>query len=372
MMHLALDSVRRATAKRAFTTRNVEEPALARLSGRGMTPNPGDLVLARVAEIKQHKRLELPNGRKAALFLGDQIIVAYGHRYAPDQYEAEVPQDLGRCDLVAAGGLAGRVISQFAEIDDASVIEPVGLFVNEDGGPVNLAQFALPERSIAERPPVIAVVGGSMNAGKTTTLACMARAFSTAGLKVGTAKVTGTGSGGDLWSFKDAGAMSAYDFTDAGLASTYKASASQIERVVRVLTGQLIAEGADVILLEIADGVLQPETARLVRSELMSGLVDGYVYAAESATSAMAGVQWLQNVGALVLGLGGRVSASPLAAREAARAAGMACRDLDALQDPALATSWLQAAVAARKAKAAAATVESDRRADAAPEVVAA
>lgn len=351
MMHLALDSVRRANAKRAFTTRNVEEGALARLGGRGMTPRPGDLVLARVVEINHHKRLELPSGRKASLFLGDKIIVAYGNRYAPDQFEAEIPKDLGVCELVAAGGLAGTMLTKFAEIDEPSRIEPEGLFVGEDGAPVNIAQFALPERPIKDRPPVIAVVGGSMNAGKTTTVACLARAFATAGLRVGAAKVTGTGSGGDLWSFRDAGALQAYDFTDAGLASTYKASASQIERVTRTLVGQLIADQSEIILLEIADGVLQPETARLIRSELMTDLVDGYVYAAESATSALAGVQWLQNAGVAVLGLGGRVSASPLAAGEAARAAGMACRDLDALQDPTLATTWLQAAVAARQAK---------------------
>jgi len=48
----------------------------------------------------------LPNGRRQTLFEGDEIIVAYANRHAPDQFEAEVPDSLSDCHLVASGGVA--------------------------------------------------------------------------------------------------------------------------------------------------------------------------------------------------------------------------------------------------------------------------
>lgn len=84
------------TTKAAYTTRHVrlESACSVELADR---PETGDLVLAR--------------GR-ATLYEGDAIVVAYGNRYAPDQFEAVVPDDLGECDLVAGGGIAATTLSQ--------------------------------------------------------------------------------------------------------------------------------------------------------------------------------------------------------------------------------------------------------------------
>ena len=35
-----------------------------------------------------------------------EIMVAYGNRYAPDQFEAELPKTMASCHLAAAGGVA--------------------------------------------------------------------------------------------------------------------------------------------------------------------------------------------------------------------------------------------------------------------------
>lgn len=94
-------------AKAAFSTRRVPKEANKTLITRGVTPKPGDLLLAKVTAIGSHQNVELPSGRKASLVVGDEIILAYGNRYAPDQYEAYVPNTLEPCHLVAAGGLAG-------------------------------------------------------------------------------------------------------------------------------------------------------------------------------------------------------------------------------------------------------------------------
>ncbi len=103
-------------AKRAFTTPRVpfedfyDGAHSLWLTSGPVRPRPGDVVLAQVERIGQHGRIELPDGRRSRLHLGDEILVVYGDRYAPDQFEAHVPTDLGPTSLVASGGVAAEVL----------------------------------------------------------------------------------------------------------------------------------------------------------------------------------------------------------------------------------------------------------------------
>ncbi len=337
-MKRSVEPARVRGAKRAFTTRNIDDADLRFLSTEARRPQSGDLVLARVAQVGNHTRLELTTGRKAALYTGDEIIVAYGDRYAPDQFEAEVPTDLGPCDLVAGGGVASRQLCRSARIKDATKIEPIGLFVDDNDAPVNVRSYGLmaSQGRVLSRPLGIAVVGGSMNAGKTETAVSLVRSFTKAGFKVGAAKITGTGSGNDLWRLRDAGAHIAYDFTDAGRVSTYKASNEELARIARTLANALIDDGADALIFEIADGVFQNETRWLVSGGVMDELVDGYIYAAESAASAVVGADWIRSHARLI-GVSGCVTMSPLATREAEAATGARCFTRDELRNAATA-----------------------------------
>lgn len=343
----ALAASRLEAAKRAFTTRRVNFPASARLLRQGV-PAAGDLVLARVDVLGQHQKLESPHGRRAQLYEGDEIIVAFGERYAPDQFEAVVPADLGPCDLVAGGGVAGTVLSRHAKMRRATRIEPIGLIADALGRPVNLAAHALPERPLRPgRPQVIAVAGTSMNAGKTTTAAGLIHGLARAGLKVAATKVTGTGSGGDVWSMVDAGACQVLDFTDMGHASTAGLPLDRIERTALSLIAHSAMAEPDAIIVEIADGVLQRETAHLLSSPAFRGAIDGVLFAAGDALGAVGGRDWLLAKGHRVIGVSGLVSASPLAAREAAQAMGEAVLTLDQLRDPVAAPQFCFAAEAA-------------------------
>lgn len=336
-----LNPARLAAAKRGFAVRNVPDAAFGWFNPAAGTPVAGDLMLARVISIGHHKQIELPSSRKAMLFPGDEVIVAGGARYAPDQFEADVPGDLGPCDLAAAGGIAGVVVSRHAATGQPTRLQPLGLFADADGRTLNLRDFALPARLAVTDNPVIAVVGGSMNAGKTTAAASLVRGLTLAGYRVGAAKLTGTGAGNDYWHMKDAGAVRVLDFADAGLATTYKAPMPALESAALALTSGLWEAGAEVAVVEIADGLFQQETAALVASRTLRQLVSGYVYAGESAASAALGVQWLRRQGCLVLGVSGLLSASPLAAREAETATGLACATRDLLATPAHAAAWM-------------------------------
>jgi len=337
----ALAPARLARAKAAYTTRHVpSDPDMSLLAGPDVSPRSGDLVLATVTAIGQHKRIERTDGRRASLFPGDEVVVAYGARYAPDQFEATVPGDLGPCDLVAAGGVAARMLSSHAKMAEPTQLEPIGLLCDPDGRRVNLGEWTLPRlHATPPRIPTLAVVGTAMNAGKSTTVAGMVRGMRAAGLQVGTAKVTGTGAGGDLWLMADAGAAPVLDFTAAGYPSTYLTPVSELESVLELLRDHLAAAGVDVIVIEVADGLYQRETAELIAGERFAEAVDGVVFAAGDALGAKAGVDWLRERGLPVLGVSGLLTASPLAVREAERALDVPVFDLEALGAPDIAAA---------------------------------
>jgi hypothetical protein len=326
--------VRLAAAKRAFTTRNVDLAQAVRMVRSGRRPVAGDVILARVTSLGQHRRIENIHGRRGDLYVGDEIIVAFGNRYAPDQFEAYVPEDLGPCHLVAGGGVAAREASRHAGIKPATRIEVIGALVGTDGKALNLARFANVTPSRLRPARVIAVVGSSMNAGKTTTVAGLLHGLSRAGFRVGAAKLTGTGSGGDLWSMRDAGAALAVDFTDAGHASTFGVAPEDLGQVTQGLLARLAEDHSDIAVVEIADGLLQGETAELIAMGHARGWFDAVVFAAADAMGAAFGCDWLIQRGITPLAIAGLVSASPLAAREAERATGLGVATLAELRDP--------------------------------------
>jgi hypothetical protein len=317
---LPFDEIRRHGAKAAFTTRRVPAEAMQTLVSGPVRPRTGDLVLARVDRLLHQTRIELANGRKAALHAGDEIIVAYGDRYATDQFEAEVPQNLGPTNLVATGGVASQMLSRTSGIRQASHITPIGLIGDARGTPLNLRQFALARIAAPmPRPRTIAVLGTSMNSGKTTTNRYLVAGLSRAGLKPGAVKITGTGSGGDYWVMADAGAHRVLDFTDAGYSSTYKVPLAEIEAAALTLIEHLTAEGCGIILVEVADGLFHDQNAELIRSEFFRDTIDGVFFAAGEAMGAAQGVRELRSLGIPVLGVSGKLTGSELLIREASR-----------------------------------------------------
>lgn len=328
----------------AFATRRVSPHAVAAMLPLDGFPIAGDLVLAVVDSLGQHPGLQLPGGRRRQLFPGDEIVVAYGNRYASNQFESVVPETLGPCHLAAGGGIASRVMSAHAKMRAPTQITPIGLLGDVEGRRVNLRDYALAPASVVGEllPTTVAVVGTGMDSGKTQSCAYLARGLLAAGLRVGYAKVTGTGAGGDTWLLKDAGALPVLDFTDAGMATTYLAAHEEIEAALVTLIAHIARAGVDAIVLEIADGVLQRETAVLLRSPVFASLVGGIVMASQDSMGASAGVNWLrQHAQPPVLALSGIISAAPLQAGEAVAALGLLVHDRAGLANPQVAMGIL-------------------------------
>ena len=133
----------------AYVTRRVPRSDMRQLLRGDVRPEAGDLVLARVDEIGHHSRIQLPTTARKFLFLGDEIILAYGNRYAPAQFEAVVPRSLEPCHLVAAGGIAAMALSWHERIRRGPTeITPIGLIADADGRRVNLSRYGLPPKKL--------------------------------------------------------------------------------------------------------------------------------------------------------------------------------------------------------------------------------
>lgn len=320
--------------RQSFSTRRVPTTAMQTLISGSVRPRSGDLVLACVERLGHHRHLELPDGRRSRLHLDDPMVVAYADRYATDQFEAQVPHHLGRTHLVASGGIASEQLTRSHDVRNATEIMPVGLVGDAAGRALNLADFALePPGLLTQRPPTVAVFGTAMNSGKTTTVHYLVHGLSRAGHRTGAAKVTGTGSGNDYWVMLDAGAHRMLDFTDVGLASTYRQPMDVLEGKFVELVDHLTHSGSDVNLIEVADGIFQQETAGLIESETVGSVVDAVVFAANDAMGAAFGVHHLQQRGFRVVAVSGMLTRSPLAVRETERATGLPVLGIPELSD---------------------------------------
>lgn len=335
-----LDAERSSRAKRAFTTRRVPLEAMATLVQGSVRPRSGDLVLARVDRLGHHTKLELTSGRRATMHPGDEIVLTYADRYAPDQFEAQVPMSLAPTHLVASGGIASEMLSRSSDTRRPTEITPIGLIGDGRGVPLNIDEFALgPCEPSDDRPPTIAVIGTSMNSGKTTTVHGLVHSLAQAGHLPGATKVTGTGSGNDFWVMLDGGAHMMLDFTDVGMASTYRVDMALVERRAVRLMDHLAAGGCGAVVVEVADGIFQKETAQLLTSQAFRSRVDGVMFAAADALGAVGGLERLRALDLPVLAVSGRFTKSPLAMREAEGCCDLPVYSLEHLADPALVSS---------------------------------
>ncbi len=308
--------------KWSYVTRRVVDHEAVGLRSLDREPRLGDLVLARVMEVGAHDHVENTHGRRTRLYPGDVVAGAFGNRYATDYYEGYLPTG-SVAHLLTAGGVIGWVVSAHARRREPTVLEVLGLLADRSGRPLSLDEYAMAPPAPA-RPELgtFVVVGSSMGAGKTTTASALARGWSDAGLRVGAGKATGSGSGKDRWMYQDAGAAEIVDFLDFGMASTFGYPPQRLRATMIGIRDALVARGASVVVLEIADGLLQEETRGL--AAVLTGFADGVVLAVADALSAVAGVGIMADLGAPVRVVSGLVTASPLASREAAAATGLA------------------------------------------------
>lgn len=338
-------------AKWTFSTRRVDRSRIAGADTRFSSAVAGDLILAYVDRIGQHRRVQLTGGRPSFIFPGDAVVMACGARYAPDQFEGLAEIDPKGADLLAGGGCIGRMVARNTRIKTATRLMPVGRLLDSTGRAVNLVQFAVRPRPAASLPKVVAVLGTSMNSGKTLATARLVLGLRRAGFRVGAIKATGTGAFGDYNEYSDSGAHYVGDFTDAGMVTTYREPLARIKEGIKTLLDEAANHGCEIVIMEVADGILQQETAALIADPWFKMNICGLLFACGDAVAAVGGVSRLANLGLLPDALTGLVSCSPMASQEATLATGLPVLTKNDLADPAEASGFaLRAGVGLKSA----------------------
>ena len=326
--------------------RRVPESRMRRLVARTVPPTEGQIVVAQVEKIGKNARLELPNGRARTLHAGDRMAVVFGNRYATNQFEGYARAEGDDCEMLSMGGLCGLVVSAHVSMQKPTALRLLGALADEEGQPLYLSEFALTPVASAHKPQVTAVCGTSMDSGKTHTVISVVRGLVQAGRTVAAIKLTGTACCQDTWKMRDAGASPVYDFVDGGHASTYLCSIKDLTTLFDTLRSHAAARGVQHIVVEIADGVLQRETAALLGHRPFVAAVDAWALAAGDPLGAMGALVVLRRAGIEPVAVSGLLTCSPLAMREAESATGVRCMTAEAMMMGALNESLMPAEAA--------------------------
>jgi hypothetical protein len=304
----------------AFTLRKNQ---IATYSFTDQEPRAGDVVYGRLARLGFHQRLENKSGRLHAVNAGSRATFVYGNRYAPDHYEGLVP-DRARTevDLLARSGVIGVVQSKNSMLVDPTRVRVLGYLTTPEGTVLNTRDYPLivpgrREKGDRARAKMILVVGSSMNSGKSMTAVACCWALSSMGYSVRGSKITGTASLKDILHMNDAGAQIYNDFTHFGYPSTYLLSAEDLLRIFNDTDLKFANQPRNFWVVEIADGLLQRETAMLLAAPDVQSRIHRLIFCASDALGCIGGIGILEErFGLVPHAVSGRVSSAPLAVRE--------------------------------------------------------
>jgi hypothetical protein len=311
--------------------RRVSEKKMRLLSRRHAQPVAGQIVVVRVEQIGKNSRLELPGGRAKTLYQGDVFAAVFGNRYATNQFEGYARAEGDACEMLSMGGLCGMVVSAHSSMKEPTKLRILGALADDDGKPLHLNEFAIKPVDYVGRPQVTVVCGTSMDSGKTHTAMSVVRGLVQAGRSVAAIKLTGTACCRDVWKVRDAGACEVYDFVDGGYASTYLCSTADLAAMFQCLYSHAASRCVQHVVVEIADGLLQRETAGLLGHRPFVNSVDAWLLAASDSLGAVGAIPVLRRSGIEPLAVSGLLTCSPLAMREVESATGLRCLTSEAL-----------------------------------------
>jgi hypothetical protein len=112
------------------------------------------------------------------------------------------------------------------------------------------------------------------------------------------------------------GADMVADFGDMGFPSTYMCREEELLNLYETLLAKVAACSPDYVVIEIADGIFQRETAMLLTNHKFMAGIDAVFFSAGDSLSAVQGIKSLQDMHINTTALSGLFTASPLLMRE--------------------------------------------------------
>ncbi len=286
-------------------------------------PRVGDVVYGRIIHLGQHSTIENKQGRIHMATDGTRGVFVYGNRYAPDAFEGVVPNaPASEVDLLARSGVVGLMRKKNSGVKDPTRVRLLGHVVDDRGVRLNTTDYPVihpktPHAEGSRRSKMILHVGTSMNSGKSTSAIACCWALTATGHGVRASKVTGTASLKDILHMQDAGAERVSDFTQLGYPSTYLLNDNELVAAFKTLDGKYANNSKKFWVVEFADGILQRETATLLRDEYVRSRIHRLIFSAVDAFGAMGGLRVLrEEFGLQADAVSGRCTSSPLMIRE--------------------------------------------------------
>lgn len=278
-------------------------------------PEMGDVALVRVKEIGYHRKIIMANGDRLRLHKGDIIAGVFGNRYATDAYEAEV-KDLEDLHILTNAGMIGTVLSKRQTFKSPTTLSFMGYLSNENGDIINTKTGKVLSVAAPTTHNIIFVVGTSMNSGKTTTATRLTKGFIDKGHCVSVCKLTGSICPGDQMEFQSIFPDDIRVFSDYGLPSTYLTSKEELIALFHNMITDAMRVSPDVIIVEVADGILQRETQMIMKDPEIRKYIKGVIITATCAPSALFTMDQIIALGHKVIGVSGLMTTKPLCVKE--------------------------------------------------------
>jgi len=281
----------------------------------------GDALYVEVERLGHHGEVINKHGRLHRLVRGSRLIGVAGNRYAPDEFEVIIPGEAGvALDLASRGGVLGSLTTRNSSVPAPTRVRVLGRVVDGQGTRLNTLDYPLitePPRRSGAGAKLVLVCGTAMNAGKTTVAASCCWALSTMGHEVRAAKLTGTANVNDILKMNDAGASTYCDFTYLGYPSTYLLEKEDLARIFQAIDAKHASNPRAFWVVELADGVLQRETAMMLANRTVRDRIHRLVFAARDTFGALGGIEVLsREFGLTPDAISGIVASSPLLVRE--------------------------------------------------------
>ena len=225
----------------------------------------GVLIAVRVLNNKsRYNQIELTSGRMATVNQGDIVVGALGHRNALHGYAGHLPDKLSvgsTVQILNIGGVMGICDSANPEVGAPFDCEVLGTVLEfpylgeRIGVPARVGKTSLDETApiVTNGIPVVAMAGTCMDSGKTAAACAIVSRLRHRGFRVAACKATGVSLRRDILAMEDAGATQTMIFSDFGIVATTEKNGPAL---TRSLLTDMAGGGADVIILELGDGLL--------------------------------------------------------------------------------------------------------------------
>jgi len=235
----------------------------------------GTVVAARVLTTRRtYNVLENPQGRQVPLRPGDVIAGALGFRHALHGFAGVVPDSVNVGDtlqLLNMGGVIGKSVGGVPMLGEPFDLEILGAILDFPSGarahgvPASIQAYALDASPMPTHlPPIVALVGTSMDTGKTTASSALVSILSDQGFRVACGKLTGVSLRRDMLMQEDNGAFLTANFTDFGLVTSSEETAVG---AAHSLISYLCDHSPDIIVLELGDGLFGPYGVRALLAD---------------------------------------------------------------------------------------------------------